>query len=165
MKNTKQCTKWLKIVELQKPLFCSLESLPRFKELIMVYYPNYYDTGIKLQDLISFLNSGEGQVNESMDSYYEPLQPDMLIKFRVIKSLEFYKSRIPSYSRTRNIAQTFIVSGSIGTGLVAFFQQTKYAVLISIVISSVTAYLEFHGTNIKISRYPSISHALQNLII
>jgi hypothetical protein len=143
---------------------CSLETIPDFKEFVKRYH-NYHDLGIKLNDLIGFFKSNEGETKEIIDMHYEPIQPDMYIKYRVEVALEFYKSRIPSYSRTRNIAQTLIVSGAVGTGILAYAQQSRYATIISIITSSITAYLEFHGTNRKISRYSSISHSLQNVIV
>jgi hypothetical protein len=128
--------------------------------------PSYEINGILLNDLVALLNSEDAEVEQdTTDSHYEPLQPDTYIRYRVMTALAFYRSRIPKYSRDRNIAQMFLVTGAISTGLLAFFSLSIWAILVSIVTSTITAFLEFLGTNKKIIRYSSTVDALHNLII
>jgi hypothetical protein len=78
--------------------------------------------------------------------------------------LRFYQQKIPQCSRQRNYAQILMVSGSVGSGLLAIFGLGPWASIISIAITSISALLEFNGTNSKISRYSSTVHSLQNLV-
>ena len=57
-----------------------------------------------------------------------------------------------------------LVIGSLGSAGLAISFQTAWAGGLSIVTACITAYLEFSGTNSKISRYSFTVHALQELI-
>ena len=125
---------------------------------------------INIQDMISKLYSDEGNdnktsIDDAFDSYYEPVQPDAYIKFRIVKALNFYKSRIPGYNRSRNISQFFLVSGSIASAAVAFARVSEWAAVVSATTLAISAYLEFSGTNSKLSRYSSTVHGLQELVV
>jgi hypothetical protein len=122
---------------------------------------------LELEELAAWLRQRDHTDVElrQVDSHYRPVQPDLYIRFRVMKSLDFYKGRIPQCHRTRNSAQAFLVLGSIGTVVLAFFNVAVWASAISILTTGVTALLEFQGTNSKIARYSSTVHALQKVIL
>ena len=125
------------------------------------------DGELKLEELVAWLRQHDNTEAElrQVDSHYTPVQPDLYIRFRVTKALEFYKGRIPHCHRTRNCAQAFLVLGSIGAVVLAFFDKSVWASAISILTTGVTALLEFQGTNSKITRYSSTVHALQKVIL
>jgi len=125
------------------------------------------DDELKLEELAAWLRQHDNTEAElrQFDSHYSPVQPDLYIQFRVTKALEFYKGRIPHCHRTRNCAQAFLVLGSIGAVVLAFFDVSVWASAISILTTGVTALLEFQGTNSKITRYSSTVHALQKVIL
>lgn len=81
----------------------------------------------------------------------------------MVPAITFYKDRIPLCHRTRNISQVLLVIGSLGSAVLAIVGQASWASGISILAASITAYLEFAGTNAKISRYSFTVHALQDL--
>lgn len=125
---------------------------------------------INIQDIISKLytdggNDNKTSIDDAFDSYYEPVQPDGYIKFRTVKALNFYKSRIPAYNRSRNISQFLLVAGSIASAAVAFARVSEWAAVISATTLAISAYLEFNGTNSKLTRYSSTVHGLQELIV
>jgi hypothetical protein len=103
--------------------------------------------------------------HEVIDSHYEPLQPDAYIRHRIETALSFYKSRIPQCNRVRHICQLLLVSGTLCSSILAFANAAHWAAVVAIFIASVTAFLEFSGTNGKISRYSFTVHALQELIV
>jgi hypothetical protein len=118
-----------------------------------------------LMDIISRLKRDDNELdNNNVDSHYEPLQPDAYIKFRVYPVLTFYKNRIPRSNNIRNITQFQLVLGSIGAAILGIISLSQWASGIAILTASITAYLEFSGTNSKMSRYSFTVHALQNLI-
>lgn len=118
-----------------------------------------------LIDIISRLKRDDNELdNNNVDSHYEPLQPDAYIKFRVYPVLTFYKNRIPRSNNIRNITQFLLVLGSIGAAILGIINLAQWASGIAILTASITAYLEFSGTNSKMSRYSFTVHALQDLI-
>ena len=118
-----------------------------------------------LIDIISRLKRDDNELdNNNVDSHYEPLQPDAYIKFRVYPVLTFYKNRIPRSNNIRNITQFLLVLGSIGAAILGIISLAQWASGIAILTASITAYLEFSGTNSKMSRYSFTVHALQDLI-
>ena len=120
---------------------------------------------MSLAEVLGFLrrDTDEMDGHATVDSHYEPVQPDAFIRFRVIPAINFYKSRIPRCHRTRNISQLLLVIGSLGSAILAIIGIATWASGISIVTASITAYLEFTGTSSKISRYSFTVHALQDL--
>jgi len=87
------------------------------------------------------------------------------LKFRVGKAIQFYKERIPVCNRVRIIVQALLVCGSILSAALAFFDLSEWAATVSIVTLAITAYIEFQGTNSKISRYSFTVHALNEQIV
>lgn len=85
-------------------------------------------------------------------------------RYRIVTALEFYKAKIPQCSRIRNLAQSLIVLGSIGSAILAIVNLATWSAVVSVTTASITAYLEFLGTNSKISRYSSTVHSLQELV-
>lgn len=140
-------------------LGCSSRIDPSFSRLLRM-------GSVPLMDIIQSLTpSLDGETEHPADSHYEPVQPDQYIRFRVQTALQFYKARIPVCNRTRTYSQLLLVLGSIAAGVLAFANVTAYAGIVSIVSGAITAYLEFSGTNSKISRYSFTVHALQKLIL
>ena len=118
-----------------------------------------------LIDIISRLKRDDNELDSNnVDSHYEPLQPDAYIKFRVYPVLTFYKNRIPRSSYVRNITQFFLVLGSIGAAILGIINLAQWASGIAILTASITAYLEFSGTNNKMNRYSFTVHNLMDLI-
>ncbi len=130
------------------------------------YFGNHDDPGHELEDLIAVIIKEKHSVEVTrVDNHYESCTPDMYIKFRIIQAINYYKSKIPVCSRTRTIAQLFIISGSIATAALAFVGVASWSPVVSIFISGVTAFIEFQGTNSKISRYSFTVHKLQDLVL
>jgi hypothetical protein len=127
-------------------------------------------TMINIQEIISktlHINGNDNKTtgDDDTDNHYEPVHPDGYLKFRVVKVMNFYKSRIPTYNRVRNIAQFLLVAGSISSGAVAFFGVSEWAAIISAFALAISALMEFQGTNSKLTRYSGTVHSLQQLII
>jgi hypothetical protein len=99
-----------------------------------------------------------------VDNHYEPLQPDAFIRFRILPAIKFYKERIPPANSTRNISQLLLVIGTISNAGLGILGLPNWASGITILTSCITAYIEFSGTNSKISRYSFTVHALHELV-
>lgn len=54
--------------------------------------------------------------------------------------------------RRRSIFQFLFLIGTAVAGLLAFIQHTEWVAMATIMTSSITAWMEFHGTEAKIAR-------------
>jgi hypothetical protein len=118
----------------------------------------------ELEDVVELIMKDDGEICRK-DNHYEPCTPDLYIEFRIVPAIKFYKKKIPACNRTRTIAQIFMILGSIATAALAFLGISSWAPIVSIFISGITAYIEFQGTNSKISRYSFTVHKLEELIL
>ncbi len=125
---------------------------------------NKLEEAYELEDVVELIMKDDGEICRK-DNHYEPCTPDMYIEFRMVTAIKFYKKKIPACNRTRTIAQIFMISGSIATAALAFLGISSWAPIVSIFISGITAYIEFQGTNSKISRYSFTVHKLEELIL
>ena len=144
----------------------NLGNAPQFQEYLKRIHGDANLSEIPLTDVVRWLRRRGGMKTSphlEYDSHYEPVQPDAYIHFRLNKVLAFYRGRIPRCNRIRNVAQVLLVLGSIGTGALAYADLSPWAAAVSIVASAITAYLEFHGTNSKMTRYSATVHALESL--
>ena len=124
------------------------------------------DTEVKLHHIVEWMRRSAAEMeHEVIDSHFEPLQPEAYIRHRIDKFIAFYKERIPQCSRTRNICQLLLITGTLSSSVLAFFTLAQWAAVVAIFVSSVTAFLEFSGTNAKLGRYSFTVHALQELIV
>lgn len=124
-----------------------------------------YRATMSIFEVVDRLRRDSNDVDHfSSDSHYEPLQPDSYIRFRVIPAMNFYKRRIPRCNNTRSLSQFLLVAGTLGAAGLAISKLSYWASGVAIINSSITAFLEFSGTNSKISRYSFTVHALQELI-
>ena len=80
-----------------------------------------------------------------IDNHYSPVHPELYVRFRVSRAIAFYKGRIPRCHYVRNIAQTLLVLGSIGSAVLAYLDIAAWAAVVSVVSGAITAYIEFQG--------------------
>ena len=119
-----------------------------------------------LEDITNYMPAGSAKEEtavEIVDSHYEPLQPDLFIRFRILPLIAFYKTRIPERTRVKSTTNILMIGGSVIVVLLGLLDWTSWAAAVSIITSSITAYLEFSGTVSKISRYSGAVHSLQEL--
>jgi hypothetical protein len=127
----------------------------------------------RFDELAALLDNGNGEDedeeiearHEIPDNHYDPLTPDLYIKYRIQPMLTFYQKRIPVCYRIRIVSQSFLVIGAILFGALAYFDLSSWTSIVTILTAAVTAFIEFHGTNNKIDRYSYTVHSLQELII
>ena len=123
-------------------------------------------SAIRLNDVLSTFRKQDDDSfrQHSQDSHYKPVQPDNFIRFRIIPVLNYYKMKIPEYSRWRAFTHTLLLLGSIASAILAIASLAVWAAIISVSTVSITAYQEFSGANSKMSRYSFTVHELQELI-
>jgi hypothetical protein len=96
-----------------------------------------------------------------VDNHHSPLRPEDYIKFRLLPTMHFYRSRIPKYSRCRAFAKMLMVVGSLAGAILSFLDSSFWVAFISCVTSSVVAWIEFSGTEKKLDRYSNVVSSLK----
>ena len=109
--------------------------------------------------------SPEVQEKESFDNNYSPTKPEDYIRLRILKMLRFYRKRLPNYARQRDFCQWIIMVGTVAGALIAFLGFAPQVAIVTSVTTSVAAWLEFHSTAQKVSRYNGIIVSLSNILL
>ena len=133
-------------------------------------------SNLKLKPSIATLTSAQKRAAEvprvlswPEDLHYDLVTPDDYVKLRIVPLIKFYQSRMPRYRRALLVCNIALVVGPTLAAILAFVgTNTSPAVaawvaVVSIVTSAVTAWLEFHGTNGKLTRYSGIVDNLSKL--
>jgi uncharacterized membrane protein len=124
-------------------------------------------TRIRLDEVIEAVNHYKeiySPVYYKKERYYEPLTPDLYLKFRVEKALTFYRDRVHTCVFYRFISKVILVAGSILIIGLSFFQNTiTWTAAVTIVTASVSALLEFHDTTNKLERYNITVESLEKI--
>lgn len=120
----------------------------------------------RLDEVLSAISHPESTdtSKRGVDNHYDPILPKRYIQYRLKPALEEYKARIPHCSKIRTISQVLLILGGICLAGLSYFNVNSWAPAVAIITMSITAFLEFHGTNNKISRYSFAVHTLQQLI-
>ena len=79
--------------------------------------------------------------------------------------LRFYRTRLPNYARQRDFCQWVIMVGTVAGALIAFLGFAPQVAIVTSVTTSVAAWLEFHSTAQKVSRYNGIIVSLSNILL
>lgn len=87
------------------------------------------------------------------DDFHSPCRPSDYVQQRIKPQLRFYQARLPGYDRTKTLCQTILVLGTFTGVALALFRVTTWAAIASGVVGAVTAWMEFHGTEDKLTRY------------
>lgn len=98
-----------------------------------------------------------------IDNHYSPVQPELYVRFRVARAMAFYKGRIPRCHYVRNIAQTLLVLGSIGSAVLAYLDIASWAAVVSVVSGAITAYIEFQGKPCGLAHLHLLARVRQTL--
>ena len=102
---------------------------------------------------------------DSFDDHYSPTQPDEYIRLRILKSLRFYRKRLPTYAKKKEFSQWTIMLGTATGALIAFIGFAPQVAIISSVTAAIASWMEFTTTAAKIARYNGIIVALTNLLL
>ena len=99
------------------------------------------------------------------DNHYSPTTPEDYIRLRLLVSLEFYRQRLPRYATAKDFGTWLILLGTSAGALVAYLGFAPQVSIISTFTAAISAWMEFHSTAQKISRYNGIAVALSNILL
>ena len=124
------------------------------------------DGSVEVCDLLTYLST-RYKASSAMhkDNHFMPLQPEEYVRFRVETLKKFYRRRIPRCHRTRHTIQFFSTIGTLATLILAFLNIIEYTVITAIGVTGLMAWLEFQGTNSKMTRYSTVVDALDNHLV
>ena len=101
---------------------------------------------------------------DSFDDHYSPTQPDEYIRLRILKSLRFYRKRLPTYAKKTDVSQWTIMVGTATGALIAFMGFALQVAIITSVTAAIASWMKITTTAAKIARY-NIIVALTNLLL
>ena len=105
------------------------------------------------------------QASGTEDDHHSPLSPEIYLKLRMEPQMRFYQSRLPTYYRTRTISEVLLMIGTLSGTLMAFLDVSEWAAVVTAVATLVTAWVAFHGTSRKLTRYSNtVSKGLSILL-
>jgi hypothetical protein len=99
----------------------------------------------------------------NIDNHHSPLRPDEYLLFRLQPVLNFYRGRLPRYSRSRTLTKVSSIIGSICGSILAVFNLADFSVLLVMVLSAIVAWSEFAGTEKKLNRYSTVVSGLSQI--
>ena len=98
------------------------------------------------------------------DDYQCPLQPDAYIERRLMRTMGFYRERIPRYSRQRYAMRCVLILCGLTASVVAYLEQYTWAVVVTAVSAALTSWAEFTDVARKLERYTRAVIELENLV-
>jgi len=128
------------------------------------------DEDVSLQELVDQVRghsatSNSSQQSQKLDNNYGPMLPGDYCKHRVVAAIKFYKSRIPRYYRNKVLTKVLMLLGSAAGVIFAYLDALKWAAVVSVVTTTMTAWIEFDGVDGKIRRYSDVVDSLQKLLV
>eukprot|EP01046_Picozoa_sp_COSAG06_P053541 COSAG06_NODE_9284_length_1939_cov_1.044022_1_plen_195_part_00 len=76
----------------------------------------------------------------------------------------FYQQRLPTYYRIRTVSELLLVTGSLSGTLLAFLGLAQWNAIVTSIGAVITAWLAFHGTRRKLTRYSTAVDSIVTLI-
>eukprot|EP00931_Biecheleriopsis_adriatica_P106235 TRINITY_DN8071_c0_g1_i6.p1 TRINITY_DN8071_c0_g1~~TRINITY_DN8071_c0_g1_i6.p1 ORF type:complete len:1175 (+),score=224.08 TRINITY_DN8071_c0_g1_i6:186-3527(+) len=99
------------------------------------------------------------------DSHHAPASPDEYICWRVTPLLDFYRRRVPIYSRIRLFMQACFIASSVTTAILAAADHVTWSAFVVSTAGALAALQEFVGVGKKLERYATVIDTLSNLIL
>mmetsp|Transcript_32479 Transcript_32479/g.64278 ORF Transcript_32479/g.64278 Transcript_32479/m.64278 type:complete len:289 (+) Transcript_32479:310-1176(+) len=136
----------------------------RLKAMTTRKYRHGQHSGARVCGTFGYANK-QRQKGKLEDDHHSPLTPDEYLKYRVEPQLNFYRKRLPKYSRMRFFFEMVKLIGSILGTILAFLGLSHWAAVPTAVVAAFHAYSEFHGTERKLLRYSNCISRLETILL
>ncbi|CAE6967746.1 unnamed protein product [Symbiodinium sp. CCMP2456] len=100
----------------------------------------------------------------AMDDHYSPVQPDLYIHFRLMRRMEWYQKRLPTYIFHAWVFKLLVLSCTVACAVLARFGQPTAVVIITAFSSSSTTWSEFVDAGSKVERYSRAVRTMSRLL-
>eukprot|EP00929_Paragymnodinium_shiwhaense_P051531 TRINITY_DN25919_c0_g1_i1.p1 TRINITY_DN25919_c0_g1~~TRINITY_DN25919_c0_g1_i1.p1 ORF type:complete len:957 (+),score=178.37 TRINITY_DN25919_c0_g1_i1:103-2973(+) len=94
------------------------------------------------------------------DDMYSPVRPGKYIQLRILPMIKFYRERIPWYARQRTACQLLLVALTFCASVLVNYKYMGHAVAVSVLATTVTAWMEFRDVPCKLQRYTKVVKSL-----
>ena len=102
---------------------------------------------------------------DTVDDHHRPLTPDKYIRFRLRRVMNFYKKRLPAYTRSKNwMSVMLMLITALGT-ILAYREYTSYVAICATAAAALTSWMEYNSIGKKIGRYNGTVSNLELLIL
>jgi hypothetical protein len=98
------------------------------------------------------------------DDHHSPVKPDAYIRCRIHGAMNFYRERLPIYSRTRTALRVVVVMCTAASSALAYLESAEYVIMITSLAGAVISWSEFSETGKKIERYTRAVRGLKMLL-
>jgi hypothetical protein len=99
------------------------------------------------------------------DNHASPLKPPQYVELRIETLLDFYRSRVPTYSNILTAATFVIIIGTVSCTTLAYTGYGVYVGIITAFLAGTTSLMEFHATDKKLQRYNATITSLQDTLL
>ena len=129
-----------------------------------------HDQYSEAQDSNPVARDEHGFNTQTPDNFHSPMRAEEYIAARLLPKLNFYRRRIPQYSRNRIILRIILflctVVGSVIAYLTSTFQNafSPYTMVVTSAAAATTSWTEFSDVDRKCERYTRATVSLQNLL-
>ena len=100
----------------------------------------------------------------AIDDHYSPVQPDLYISFRLMRRMEWYQKRLPTYIFHAWVFKLLVLSCTVACAVLARFGQPTAVVIITAFSSSSTTWSEFVDAGSKVERYSRAVRTMSRLL-
>ena len=100
-----------------------------------------------------------------VDDHHSPLTPQKYIRFRLKRVVNFYKSRLPSYFRSRNLMSVTLMLVTAAGTILAYKQYSSYVSICATTAAAITSWMEYNNITKKIGRYNGTASGLESLVL
>ena len=119
-------------------------------------------------DLLTLLQPTKvypGPVSPPVDDHHSPLTPENYILFRLTGVMNFYKGRLPNYTRSRNLLSVLLMTVTAAGTILAYKKYSDYVSICSAIAAAITSWMEYNNITTKIGRYNGVVSSLESLIL
>ncbi len=134
---------------------------------LSIYKHGQYKSLSKHKTLFSILSWSKVSSEQVplVDDHHSPLTPEKYIRFRLKRVVNFYKSRLPSYSRSRNLMSVTLMLVTAAGTILAYKQFSNYVSICATTAAAITSWMEYNNISKKIGRYNGTASSLESLIL
>eukprot|EP00928_Gymnodinium_smaydae_P049379 TRINITY_DN33124_c0_g1_i1.p1 TRINITY_DN33124_c0_g1~~TRINITY_DN33124_c0_g1_i1.p1 ORF type:complete len:935 (+),score=59.82 TRINITY_DN33124_c0_g1_i1:99-2903(+) len=110
-----------------------------------------------------YQRTGNPKFSLDDDDCYSPVKPEDYVQLRLLRSLHFFKCRIPSLDRRRCMMEFFNISFCVLASVFAYFRLSSYVPIVTALLGAVSSWIHFIDYDRKLTRYTDTVHTLKNL--
>lgn len=103
--------------------------------------------------------------SENEDHHQSPMSPEAYILARIVVALEFYRRRIPEYTRHAALFKLVIPLLAVGASVCALMEQDEMVILLVAGVVGLTTWTQLTNAQRKVERYSHAAVSLKKVLV